>query len=65
MCLLSSESKDTTGSNWEAEEDERLDEGPACSAGENYSKKENNRGRWRQKPLALDPFALDEKKPAV
>ena len=35
--------------------------GTFCSAGENYSKKENNRWRWRQKPLALDPFALDEK----
>ena len=30
-------SKDITSSDWEAEEDERLDEGPACSTGENCS----------------------------
>lgn len=58
----SSESNDTTGSDWEAEEEEEeLDEGPACSAGENCSKEANNRCRCRQKALAVDPFALDEK----
>lgn len=59
----SSESKDTTGSDWEAEEEEEeeLDEGPACSAGENCSKEANNRCRCRQKALAVDPFPLDEK----
>ena len=57
----SSESKDTTGSDWEAEEEEELDEGPPCSAGENFSKEVNNRCRCRQKALAVDPFALDEK----
>ena len=61
----SSESKDTTGSDWEAEEEEEeeeeLDEGPDCSAGENFSKEANSKCRCRQKALAVDPFALDEK----